>query len=179
MTQQDTTAGDGREDEVADVARRAAMAASARQKLMRESGTDLVAGDVDPAMHERLSLALERIEHASRNYTGAMVFRGADAVPILSLLPDFGTEEARRTLTRTATAIRMQFDFLADSSQGAFRNSIISTERGALLCQILGDDMLIISLAGAPPDVAPTWHVLAEERVAMREALQALFSGNA
>ena len=161
----DTTGvSDDREDEVADVARRAAMAASARQKLLRESGSDFSAGDVSNDMLDRLGAALERIEASSPMFTGAMLFRGPDATPLVSLLPDFGSEESRRTLTRAATAVRMQYDLLADSSVGAYIDSIISTERGAVLILVLGEDLLIISLAGSPPDVGPVWRAIAGER---------------
>lgn len=157
-------ATDEREDEVADVARRAAMAASARQKLLRDSGTDLAASDVDNDMLDRLGAALERIEASAPTFTGAMLFRGPEATPLVSLLPDFGSEESRRTLTRAATAMRMQADLLADSSIGQFVDSLISTERGALLVQLLDEDVLVVSLAGSPPDVGHVWRTIAAER---------------
>lgn len=166
---------DEREGEVADVARRAALAASARQKLSRESGVLVGAEDVDSEMLERLGTALERIEANCTNFAGAMLFRGPNAAPIISLLPDFGAEEARRTLTRAATAVRMQFELLADTSIGGYVNSIISTGRGALLVQALGEDLLLVNLAGSPPDVGPAWRAVASERDEIAEAAAELF----
>lgn len=157
-------AADEREHEVADVARRAAMAASARQKLVRDSGSKLAESQVDGDMLDRLGSALERIEAAAPTFTGAMLFRGPEAIPLVSLLPEFGADESRRTLTRAATAVRMQFDLLADSSIGGFVDTIMSTERGAVLVQLLQQDLLVVSLAGSPPDVGPVWRSIAAER---------------
>ena len=166
---------DAREDEIADVARRAAMAASARQKAAREAGGPMTAADVDDAMMTRLGLALERIESRCTNFAGAMLFRGPDAAPLVSLLPDFGSDEARRTLTRVATAVRMQLELLEDSTLGRYVDSVISTERGAMLVRVIGDDVLVVSLGGAPPDVAPAWRAIATEREEIAAAAADLF----
>ncbi len=166
---------DAREDEVADVARRAALAASARRSLARDAPTGMAAVDVDDAMMARLGMALERIEAVSPGFAGAMLFRGVDAAPLVSLLPDFGSDEARRTLTRVATAVRMQFELLEDSSLGRYVDSVISTERGAVLVKSIADDLLVVSLAGTPPAVAPTWRAIALERVEIAAAAAGLF----
>jgi hypothetical protein len=166
---------DGREDEVADVARRAAMAASAKRQQVRDAGDAPTVEDVDDTMLSRIGTALERIEYRCANFSGAMLFRGSDAQPIVSLLPDFGSEEARRTISRVATAVRMQFDLLADSSLGAYLDSVISTERGAVLVNMIDQDMLIVAVAGSPPDVGPAWNAIAAERSEIREAAAKLF----
>lgn len=166
---------DARENEIADVARRAALAASARRSAARESGGSLSVAEVDEAMMTRLGQALERIEGRCEHFAGAMVFRGADAAPLVSLLPDFGSDEARRTLTRVAVAVRMQVDLLDDSSLGRYVDSVLSTERGAVLVQAIRDDLLVVSLAGTPPDVAPAWRAIASERVEIAEAAAGLF----
>ena len=166
---------DGREDEVADVARRAAMAASAKRQPQREAADPPTADDVDQGMLTRIGAALERIEYRCSNFSGAMLFRGADAQPIISLMPDFGSEEAKRTISRVATAVRMQHDLLADSSLGAYRDSIISTDRGAVLVNVIGEDLLIVAVAGSPPDVGPAWVAIAAERAEIREAAEKLF----
>lgn len=175
MRDSDNGLPDGREDEVADVARRAAMAASARQHLAREPGGDHSASDVDQEMVNRLGLAIERIEAASTNFAGAMLFHGADGQALVSLMPDFGSEESRRTMTRVGTAVKMEIDLLADSSIGPYRDSLISTQRGALLVNVIGQDVLVVSLAGSPPDVAPTWKAIAIEREQMAEAAEHFF----
>lgn len=166
---------DAREDEVADVARRAAMAASARRSMARDVDDGMSLGDVDDAMMNRLGLALERVESECSNFGGAMLFRGPDAMPLVSLLPDFGAEEARRTLIRVATAVRMQFDLLEDSSLGSYVDSLTSTARGALLARAIGDDLLVVSIAGSPPDVAPAWRAMGSERPEIAEAAAGLF----
>ncbi len=171
----DDMAVDGREDEVADVARRAAMAASAKRQQVRDGGDAPTAEDVDQSMLTRIGAALERIEYRCSNFSGAMLFRGADAQPIVSLMPDFGSEEAKRTINRVATAVRMQYDLLADSSLGAYRDSVISTERGAVLVNVIGDDLLIVAVAGSPPDVGPAWIAISGERAEIREAAAKLF----
>ena len=150
--------GDAREDEVAEVARRAAMAASARRSLARTTPDGLTARDVDEGMLTRLGLALERI-----------------AAPLVSLLPDFGSDDARRTLTRIATAVRMQFDLLEDGSLGRYVDSVVSTERGALLVKSIGDDLVVVSVSGTPPDVAPAWRAMAAEREEIAAAAADLF----
>ena len=151
------------------------MAASARRSAAREAPDGMSGSDVDDAMMIRLGLALERIERKCVGFAGAMLFRGSQAVPLVSLLPDFGSDEARRTLTRVATAVRMQLDLLEDSTLGRYVDSVTSTERGALLVQAIGDDLLVVSLAGSPPDVAPAWRALAAERAEMAEAAEGLF----
>ena len=169
--------GDVREDEVAEVARRAAMAASARRSLARTAPEGMAAQDVDEGMLTRLGLALERIESACTGFAGAMVFRGMDAAPLVSLLPDFGSDDARRTITRIATAVRMQYDLLEDGSLGRYVDSVISTERGAFLVKSIRDDLVVVSLAGTPPDVAPAWRAMAAERAEIEAAAAELFLG--
>lgn len=151
------------------------MAASARQTAAREAGGAMTGGDVDEAMMIRLGLALERIERRCSNFAGAMLFRGPDAAPLVSLLPDFGSDEARRTLTRAATAVRMQHELLEDSTLGSYVDSVISTERGAMLVKVIGDDVLVVGLGGTPPDVAPAWRAIAVEREEIASAAADLF----
>ena len=133
------------------------------------------AADVDEVMMERLGAALERIEAGCDNFAGAMMFRGVDAAPLVSLLPDFGADEARRTLIRVATAIRMQFDLLIDSTLGPFVDSIVSTDRGAVLVRAIGDDLLVVSVAGAPAEVIPAWRAMSTEQEELRFAAAGLF----
>ena len=151
------------------------MAASARRSLAREAPDGEVPAEVDEAMMERLGAALERIEADCDNFAGAMVFRGTDAAPLVSLLPDFGADEARRTLMRVATAVRMQFDLLIDSTLGPFVDSVISTERGAVLVRAVGDDLLVVNVAGSPAAVAPAWKAIAVELEELRLASRGLF----
>jgi hypothetical protein len=167
---------DAREDEVADVARRAAMAASARRSLAREAPEGMSPAEVDDAMMNRLGHALERVEAGCANFGGAMLFRGPAAQPVVSLLPDFGGDEARRMLTRVATAVRMQVELLEDSSLGRFVDSVTSTERGALLIRSIGDDLLVVSLSGSPPEVAPAWRAITAERGEIADAAAGLFT---
>mgnify|MGYP001819164270 CR=1 FL=1 len=167
---------DGREDEVAEVARRAALAASEKRRRSRELDGRPTAEDVDQSMMQRMGQALERIESTSDAFSGAMVFRGAAADPLVSLLPEFGSDEAKRTLGRVALGVRTQIEHLLDSPLGPCLDTVLSTERGAVLVNVVADDLLVVSVTGSPPDIGPIWRAMARERAELADAAQRLFT---
>ncbi|MGI9605221.1 MAG: hypothetical protein ACR2P0_03695 [Acidimicrobiales bacterium] len=165
---------DDREDEVADVARRAAIAASERRKQARHADESIRADQVDPEAMDRLGFALEKIEGASSECLGVMLFRGPDAAPLVSLLPEFDADETRRLLSRVASTASRQVDLLGDTTAGSYRNSLVSTERGAVLVERFGSDLLVVALTGSPPDVTPVWTALSAERAEIASAASKL-----
>lgn len=139
MTQPDTVEVnmtddyDERELEVAEMARRAAVAASERRKRLKNSGGGLTVDDVDATALRDLSALLEEIEAWVPGFAGAMVFHGEAAVPIVSLIGAADREATRRALTHAGTSTRQEIDYLEHDAFGGFVDSISSTTRGAVL----------------------------------------------
>ncbi len=165
---------DAREDEVADLAKRAAHAASERRRR-RRSGGGRPADDADPVQMERIGAALEKIRQSCTLFDGALIVRGVETLPLVSLLPDEDPEAARRLLTRAATTTRTAVDYFADAPLGEFVDQMISTERGAVLTKRIGDDLLLVATVGYPPDVAPVWRAIVDVHAEIGDAAKRLF----
>jgi len=155
---------DTREQEVAALARRAARAASARSAPGGPIAA-LTIEDIDESMMATLGRAFGRIEASSPAFGGAMLFRSAQAVPLVSLLPPERSEEIRSELLRVATGTRAQIDGLVGSPAGAFTDSIVATEAGAIIARLIEDDLLLVLVDGRGSDIAPVW-AAAEAEVA-------------
>ena len=65
--------------------------------------------------------------------------------------------------------------FMHDQEADRVGYIIISTDRGAVLVNVIGEDLLIVAVAGSPPDVGPAWVAIAAERAEIREAAEKLF----
>jgi hypothetical protein len=174
VTSASNNGSDSREDEVAEMARRAALAASDKRRRAR-SGTDgPTAEDVDESMMARLSSALEDISEWSPGFAGAMLFRGEATQPLVSLIVSAEREAVRRALTHVATSVRMELDLIERDALGSFVDSVTSTERGAVIVIRLGDDLLIVALEGQPARIADTWQAIANQRGELAAAASGL-----
>lgn len=165
---------DNREDEVADMARRAAMAASDKRRRARSGGDGPTAADVDEEMMARLGNSLDAIAEWSPGFAGAMLFRGETAQPLVSLITAGDREAMRRSLNHVATSVRMELDLIERDALGAFRDSVTSTSRGAILVFRLADDLLVVAIEGRPAKVADAWKAVLDQRVELSEACAGL-----
>ena len=165
---------DEREAEVADMARRAAQAASDRRKRIRQTGTSLTAADVDSGALARMDRVLEDIATWTPGFGGAMLFRGADAFPLVSLITAAEGEAMRRVLINTAVAARKQMDNLGRDSIGNFVDSVTSTARGALIVTLFDDDLLVVGIEGRPARVLDAWQAISNRRADLLEATASL-----
>ncbi len=123
----------------------------------------------------RIGEALERIQQSCTLFDGALLVRGVETLPLISLLPDEDPEEARRILTRAATNTRGAMDQFVDAQIGGFVDQVTSTERGAILAKRLGDDLLLVATVGYPPDIAPVWKAIADAQDEIVDAAAKLF----
>ena len=146
------------------MARRAALAASERRKRLRDSGGEITAEDVDTTKLGELDTLLGKVAAWTPGFAGAMLFRGEAAQPLVSLITSGEREAVRRALIHVSTSVRTQLELLERDSVGAFVDSMISTSKGALLVNRLGDDLLIVAIEGRPARVAEAWHALSNER---------------
>jgi len=165
---------DSREGEVAEMARRAALAASEKRRRARSGGDGPTAEDVDEVMMARLSSALEEIADWSPGFAGAMLFRGEATQPLVSLISSGEREAVRRSLNHVATSVRMKLDLIERDALGSFVDSVTSTERGAVIVIRLGDDLLTVALEGQPARIADAWQAIAKQRDELAAAAVAL-----
>ena len=161
---------DERELEVAEMARRAAMAASERRKQIQNAGGELTLEDIDPDALEDLSTLLEEIEAWTPGFSGAMIFHGEGALPIVSLIRAGNREAMRRSLTHVGSAARQEIDLLERDAIGGFVGSITSTTRGAVLVFRLNDDRLVVSIEGKPVNLADAWRAVGARKARLLEA---------
>ena len=154
---------DERESEVAEMARRAAMAASGRRKQARASG-EISADDVDPAMLVKLDALMENLAAWTPGFAGAMLFRGESAQPLVSLITSGEREAMRRSLVHIATATRTEVDFVEGGALGSFVDSVTSTTKGAAIVTRLGDDLLVTVIEGRPAKIADAWKAISVNR---------------
>lgn len=164
---------DEREEEIAEMARRAALAASDRRKRARESG-DISADDVDQPMMDRLGKSLETIAAWVPGFAGAMLFRGPQAQPLVSLITAGDREAVRRGLSHVATTVRAEVDLIERDTFGSFVDSVTSTSRGAIVVLRFDDDLLVVAIEGRPALVADAWHAIRAERDELRDAAAGL-----
>jgi len=160
---------DERELEVADMARRAAMAASERRKQKTGEGGGLTIDDVDPEALGALSSLLEEIAAWTPGFSGAMVFHGEAALPIVSMITAGDREAMRRALTHVGSSTRHEVDFLEHDAVGAFVDSITSTDRGAVIVVRLYNDLLVVSMDGKPAKVADAWKAISVRKERLLE----------
>lgn len=165
---------DSREDEVADMARRAAMAASDKRRRARSGGGGPTAADVDEVMMERLGRVFDSIAAWSPGFSGAMLFRGESAQPLVSLITAGDREAMRRSLSHVATSVRMELDLIERDAIGSFTDSVTSTSRGAVLVFRLDDDLLVLALDGKPARVADAWNAVRERKDELMAAASGL-----
>ncbi len=170
VSMSDEDGSDDRESEVADMARRAAIAASERRKAQRSGGGQgLTVEDVDQAMLEELSIVLEDMAAWIPGFAGAMLFHGQAAQPVVSLITSGDREAMRRALNHVGTSVRMELDLIERDAIGSFVDSVTSTSRGAVLVVRLGDELLVVAIEGQPARVADAWSAIAERRASLRE----------
>ncbi len=164
------------DDEVATMARRAAQAASDRRKRIREYGDGPTTDDVDADALASLDYHLEQIATWTPGFTGAMLFRGPEATPLVSLITSGEREAMRRALVHKAASIRDEMTLTERDATGAFVDSVTSTTRGAVLANVLGDDLLVVAIEGSPAPVADAWKAMRDQRHGIEEAAGALLS---
>ncbi len=168
--------GDEREAEVADLAKKAAQAASMRRKRVRENPTGITADDVDSDALAALDDELEQIASSAPGFVGAMLFRGAEVLPLVSLITSSEEEGMRRALMHTATSVRTEMEMIDQNALGGFVDSATSTTRGAILAIVLEDDILVVAIEGQPAQLADAWQVIGTRRSLMQSALSALIN---
>lgn len=147
---------DDREDEVADLARRAALAASEKRRRQREHGVDVSKGIVDDDQMVRLESLLQQVGEME-TVVGVMMTRGQGAIPIASVLPTVIGDEIFRTLNSIASTTAHQSELLGNVELGAPRDSLISLRRGAVLTRWIGEDLLLVAVEGTPAPVSAIW----------------------
>lgn len=174
VTDSGNNGADNREDDVADMARRAALAASEKRRLARTGGDGPTAADVDQDMMNRLGKALDAIAAWSPGFAGAMLFRGEAARPLVSLITAGDREAMRRSLSHVATSVRMELDLIERDALGAFVDSVTSTSRGAILVFRLEDDLLVLAIEGQPARVADAWKAVLDQKAELAEAAAGL-----
>lgn len=167
MSQQDGS--DDRESEVADMARRAALAASERRRAQRAHDGGLTVEDVDTEMLDELSIVLEDMAAWIPGFAGAMLFHGEAAQPVVSLITSGDREAMRRALNHVGTSVRMELDLIERDAVGSFVDSVTSTSRGAVLVVRLDDELLVVAIEGQPARIADAWSAIAERRQSLRE----------
>lgn len=157
------------------MARRAAMAASDKRRRARSAAADgPTAADVDDAMMERLGTSLETIAAWAPGFAGAMLFRGENAQPLVSLITSGEREGMRRALSHVASSVRLELDLIERDPLGAFVDSVTSTSRGAVLVFRLEDDLLVVAIEGRPARVADAWSAVVDQREELAEAASRL-----
>ena len=161
---------DERELEVAEMARRAAMAASERRKQIKSAGGGLTLDDIDPGALEELSTLLEEIEAWTPGFSGAMVFHGEGALPVVSLIRASNRESMRRSLTHVGSSVRQEVDLLERDAVGGFVDSVMSTTKGAVLVVRLHEDLLVIAIGGKPANIAEAWKAVGARKDRLLEA---------
>ncbi len=166
---------DEREAEVADMARRAAQAASDRRKRIRATGTGFTAEDVDADALARLDHQLEDLAAWSPGFAGAMLFRGAEVLPLVSLITAADREAMKRALVHVAVSIRAEMELIERDAVGSFVDSVTSTSRGAVIVTVLNNDILVVALEGKPAAVADAWKAITERKAAISSAAGAFF----
>lgn len=167
---------DEREAEVADMARRAAQAASDRRKRLRDNSTRVTEEQVDNDALADLDRHLEELAAWTPGFVGAMLFRGLEVLPLVSLITAAEREAMRRTLSHFAISARDEMELVKSDSLGAFVDSVTSTSHGAVLTTVLGDDILVIGIAGRPAQVADAWKALSDRKAAIAVAAEALIN---
>lgn len=125
-------------------------------------------------MMATLGRAFGRIEAASPDFGGTMLFRGSQALPLVSLLPPERSEEVRTVLLRIATGTRAQIDSFVGSSTGSYTDSIIATEHGSIVARLIADDLLLVAVDGRHGDVGSLWAASAAEVDTIASAAAAL-----
>lgn len=156
---------DPRENDVADMAKRAAFAASERRKQMRSgSGSNISAEDVDQDMLAELNRLLEDVAAWTPGFAGAMLFRGEQAQPLVSHITSGEREAMRRALLHVASSVRMELDLMERDVLGAFVDSVTSTSRGAVIVNRFDDDLFVVAIEGRPAKVADAWKAIANHR---------------
>ncbi len=172
---------DGGEDldaEVADMARKAAQAASGRRRRRRENPSGITVEDVDEKALADLDRELEEIAAWSPGFAGAMLFRGAEVLPLVSLITSGEREAMRRALVHVAESVRSEMEMIERDAVGSFVDSITSTSRGAVISILLGDDILVVAIEGQPAKLADAWQAIASRRTAIEVASNALITAS-
>lgn len=168
--------GDEREAEVADMARRAAQAASERRKRIRENPSGLTAEDVDADALAELDRNLEDLASWTPGFSGAMLFRGAEVMPLVSLITSNEREAMRRALMHVAASIRTEIELIERDAVGSFVDSVTSTTRGAVIAILLNDDVLVVAIEGQPASIADAWKAIGDRKVDIAAAAAALIN---
>lgn len=169
---------DPRESDVADMAKRAAFAASERNKRIRSGGGDLTAEDIDETMLTELNRLLENMAAWTPGFAGAMLFRGEQAQPLVSHITSGEREAMRRALLHVASSVRMEVDLLERDVLGGFVDSVTSTSRGAILVNRFDDDLFVVAIEGRPAKVADAWKAIADHRADIAAVAASLVSGD-
>ena len=155
------------------MAKRAAMAASERRKLVRKSG-EITLEDIDQSILVELDRLLEEVAAWTPGFSGAMLFRGEAAQPLVSMITSGEREAMRRALLHVASSVRMELDLIERDVLGEYLDSVTSTSRGAVIVNRLGDDLLVVAIEGQPAKLADAWRAIAERREAIADIARRL-----
>lgn len=167
---------DEREAEVADLAKKAAQAASRRRKRRRDNPSGITAEDVDDEALNALDAELEEIASSSPGFAGAMMFRGPEVLPLVSLITTSDKEGIRRVLMRAAGSVREEMEMTDRLAIGTYLDSVSSTTQGAILSTALDDDIFVMVIEGKPAKIADAWHAMSTRRSSIQSALEALIN---
>ncbi len=161
------------------MARRAAQAASERRKRIRENGSGLTADDVDADALADLDRHLEDLAAWTPGFTGAMLFRGPEVLPLVSLITSADREAMRRALMHVAASIRAEIELIERDAVGSFVDSVTSTTRGAVIATLLNDDLVVVAIEGRPASVADAWKAIGDRKADLAAAAAALINESA
>lgn len=149
------------------------MAASERRKLVRKSG-EITLEDIDQSILVELDRLLEEVAAWTPGFSGAMLFRGEAAQPLVSMITSGEREAMRRALLHVASSVRMELDLIERDVLGEYLDSVTSTSRGAVIVNRLGDDLLVVAIEGQPAKLADAWRAIAERREAIADIARRL-----
>lgn len=166
--------GDDREAEVADLAKKAAQAASIRRRRVRDNPSGITAEDVDDDALSALDLELEQIATDVPGFAGAMMFRGPEVLPLVSLIASSDKEGIRRVLMRAASSVRGEMEMADRLAIGTYLDSVSSTTKGAILSTALDDDIFVMVIEGKPAKIADAWQAFSARRTEIHSALSSL-----
>ena len=105
-----------------------------------------------------------------------MLFRGPEAMPLVSLITSGEREAIRRALLHMAISVRSEMELTERDALGTFVDSVTSTSGGAVLVKVLNDDLLIVALVGETLSIADAWKAIQNERAEIAAAASALLT---
>ena len=85
-------------------------------------------------------------------------------MPLVSLITSGEREAMRRALMHMAISVRSEMELTERDAVGNFVDSVTSTSRGAVLVNVLDDDLLIVALTGKSVSIADAWKAIRGQR---------------